>query len=279
MFKTQKYSIRKNWLETLYLIKTKPIVLMPFLYIGFFEGLALEIAWFSTRFPFSYVANPMIRKFFGENFVHYPGIMLILPKLFYFGQILVWTFMGAFLSAMTVMIFKNLIEGLPIKVEDLVKKAIPNYFSFSILAVVVGVLFYLMTDASMSAVSKILGIIPTIMILYILKFILLTLVISAVPLILFDKLDLFSALKNSVIISMKNFSTMFIMIFVPFLVYFPVFFAKNFCAEKYADALPEINLYLSMAGIVFCMFLGCFIILCVSRFLLDRAQAAEGKLP
>jgi hypothetical protein len=37
------------------------------------------------------------------------------------------------------------------------------------------------------------------------------------------------------------------------------------------------NVVVSLIGIVMSMFLDCFIILCVSRFLLDRIQPAEVK--
>lgn len=273
-----KYSLVKNWSETLRFMMANPIVLIPFLYIGFLEGIDLLIAWFSTRFPFSYIANPIISKIYGEEFTHYPGIMFILPDLFYFGQIIVWALFAVFLSAVTVRIYKNLIEGLPVKVGDQIKETLPNYFSFPILAIVVGTLFSMMGVVSMSILKKFLGPVAAIAIYYAFKFVLLAMVISTVPLIILYKMNLFNAFKNSVIIFVKDFPTLFLMIFTPFLLYFPVFFAKNFWAVEYAKTSPEINLYLAMTGIVVIMFLGCFILLCVSRFLLDRTQAAEGKI-
>ena len=50
-----KYDIRKNWLETLYLMMTKPVVIMPFVVIAFFECVALEFVYFSTRRPIAYI--------------------------------------------------------------------------------------------------------------------------------------------------------------------------------------------------------------------------------
>jgi len=203
--------------------------------------------------------------------------MLILPDLFYVGQIIVWTFLGAFMAAMTMVIFKDLMDGRPLNFTDQLRRVIPNYFYFSGLAVVVGVLFYSMTVLSTNILSKVLGLTPIIIILYFFKFILLALVISSMPLMIFYKMDFFSALKKSINIAVTKFTSLFTLIFVPFLAYLPVFFAKNFCAKNYAYKMPDINLFLSIAGIVICMFLGCFITLCASRFVLDCTQPSEGK--
>lgn len=273
-----KYDIVKNWRETLIFMKTNPIVIMPFLYIGFLEGMALLIAWFSTRFPFSYIAVPIISKIYGEDAVHYPGIMYVLPDLFYFGQVIVWALFAVFFSAVTARMYKNLIDGRPVNVGEQIKETLPNYFSFPILAIVIGTLFSLMGVVSMTVLRKFLGPVPAIFIYYVFKFVLLTTVISSVPFIVFYKMNLFNAVKNSFIVWAKNFLTLFTIVFVPFLLYFPVFFAKYFYAEKYMAGMPEINLFLAMIGIVVIMLLGCFIYLCVMRFLLDRAQATEGKV-
>jgi hypothetical protein len=286
-----KYSIRKNWLETLNLIKTKPIVIMPFVFIAFLECIVLELVFFSTRFPLSYVANPVIRKFFGENFVHYPANLIILPQLFYYFQVAIYIFIGVFLTGVTVNIFKNLIVNLPIKVKALIKNAFTNYFSFFMYAIIVTILFYLIRTVELYVLAKVfrklakvlpfniaaISAISTILILFISNLILQVLVISTIPLMVLNKMRFFRAMIKSVVIGVKNFSAIFIMILLPFLIYFPIVFIKSFSAEIAAKTFPGMNVVVSLIGILASMFLDCFIILCISRFLLDRAQAAEVK--
>lgn len=286
-----KYSIRKNWLETLNLMKTKPIVIMPFVFIAFFECLILELVYFSTRFPISHIANPVIRKFFGENFVHYPGNLIILPQLFYYGQVTLYVLIGVFLTAVTVNIFKNLIANLPIKVKALIKNAFANYFSFFVYAIIVTILFYLIRTVELYVLAKVfrklakvlpfniaaISVISTILILFISNLILQVLIISTIPLMVLNKIRLFRALIKSVVLGVKNFSTIFIMILLPFLIYFPIVFVKSFSAEIAAKTFPGMNVVVSLIGILMSMFLDCFVILCVSCFLLNRAQPVEVK--
>lgn len=286
-----RYSIRKNWMETLSFMRTKPIVIMPFVFIAFFECIILELAYFSTRFPLLYVANPIIRKFFGEAFVHYPANLIILPQLFYYGQITLYIFIGVFLTAVTVNIFKNLIANLPIKAKALIKNALANYFSFFVYAIIVTVLFYLIRTAELYVLAKIfrklvrivpfniatLSAILTIVILFISNLILQVLLISTVPLIVLDKMRLFRALIKSVVIGVKNFFTIFAMILLPFLIYFPIVFIKSFSAEIVTKTFPEMNFIISLVGILVSIFLDCFVILCISRFLLDHTRSAEAK--
>ena len=103
-----KYSITKNWMSSLELMAKRPVVMLPFIIIAFLEGIALELIYFATRFPLSAVANPIIRKFFGEPLIHYPGNLLILSKLFYYTQIVLFASIGTTLTAMAVNMFKNI---------------------------------------------------------------------------------------------------------------------------------------------------------------------------
>ncbi|MDP3789263.1 MAG: hypothetical protein Q8R48_02550, partial [Candidatus Omnitrophota bacterium] len=68
-----KYNIRKNWISTFEALSNNPVIFTPFIFIAFLECLVLEISYFSARFPLSSIFAPIIRKFFGEQFLHYPG--------------------------------------------------------------------------------------------------------------------------------------------------------------------------------------------------------------
>src|SRR3989338_296516 len=139
-----KYDIRKNWMDSLELMAKKPLVIMPFAIIAFLETLALEVVYFSTRTPISGVANPIIRKFFGERLLHYPQCLVILPKLFYYLQILIYVLTGAFLTAIAVNIFKNIKKELPVRADAMIRNASKHYLSFFCYAVIIIILTFLL---------------------------------------------------------------------------------------------------------------------------------------
>lgn len=264
---------------------TKPIVIMPFILIAFLECAALELIYFSTRSPISYLANPVIRKFFGEAFTHYPAHLIILPKLFYYAQVAIYMFIGVFLTGVAVNIFKNLTMNLPVRTKALIKNALGNYLSFFVYAVLVTALFFFLRKAELyifvKAFNKIARLLPVsipgvfniliIILIFATNIMFQTLVISTVPLIVLEKMGLFKAFIKSVYLGARNFFTVFILIFIPFLIYFPVAFVKNFSTEIAGKTFPEINLLISIAGILLSILLDCFSLMCVSRFLLDRA--------
>lgn len=289
--KFSKYNIRRNWQETIDFMMTKPIVIMPFIIIAFLECLVLELLFFSTRPPVSYVTNPIIRKFFGDAFLHYPGNFILLPKLFYYGQVLVYVFCGAFLTAVAVNIYKNLAMELPLKAKALFKNAFKNYISFFGYAIIVTTLFFILRNTELYVFEKIFNkiarLLPfsissiykvlTILLIFVTNLIFQVLFILTIPLIVLEKMKLFKAIIKSIYLGVRKFSTIFILISLPFFIYFPVLFLKSFANEIMDKTFPEVNLLISIAGIVLSIFLDCFSLLCVSKFLFDWLNNKKAK--
>src|SRR3989338_115586 len=240
-----KYNIKKNWIATFDLIVQKPIVILPFITIAFFEGLALELAYFATRRPISLAANPIIRKFFGEAFLHYPGHLLILGRLFYFAQLAIYIFLGVFLTAISINMIKNIRAGLPLKTNALIKNALNRYFSFVIYGLIIAGSIFLLQKADYFAFSKLTRFVAKYLphiapIVYNLGFtltlffsniILQIFLLMAIPLIVIEKRTLLKALAGSVALGFRNFFTIFSLLFLPFLVYLPMMVLKSASAQ------------------------------------------------
>lgn len=262
---------------------TKPLVIMPFVIIAFLECVVLEFIYFSTRSPISYVANPIVHKFSGEGYLHYPGNLVILPRLFYYGQVVIYVLFGAFLTAVSVNIYKNITAGLPIKVKALVRNALSRYFSFFAYAILVTALFFLLRNVELYIFSKVFNkiarLLPfsissayrtlTILLVFITNLIFQALFISTIPLIALEKMNFFKALVKSFYVGVSRFFSIFILISLPFFIYLPVVFIKGFSTDVMAKTFPEMNLLISVVGIILAMFLDCFSLMCVSRFLLE----------
>ncbi|GEM_PF-1334758 len=286
-----KHNIRKIWSSALEVMAKNPVVIMPFVFIAFLESLSLEFIYFSARTPISFIANPIVKKFFGETFIHYPDNMVLLPRLFYYQQIAIYIFAGVFLAAISVNIFKNVKEGLPVRTGALIKNALRNYFSFFVYGIIIITLIFSLQWVNTFALSKFFRLLakflhytpqqifyPCLMILsFLTNVILQVFLILTVPVMVIEKKPLLKALWKSVSTGFQKFFTIFGIIFLPFLAYLPVTLLKGFSANLADKTFPEINVCVVVLGIVMSIFLDCFVIVSVSQWLLNNRSQSGSK--
>ncbi|MFA5145931.1 MAG: hypothetical protein WC515_00910 [Candidatus Omnitrophota bacterium] len=279
-----KYNIRKNWTETVELMAKNPRVLMPFIFIAFFEILALELIYFSPRWPISLVVDPIVKKFFGEGLTHYPAHLAILGKLFYYSQIFIYISVSVFLTAVTVQIFKNTKAGLPVITGAVIKNVAKRYFSFMAYGILFIALMMVIEKGSgfvfFKATRFISRLIPQIPIrvfglasilgVFFLNVILQAFMISVVPLIVLANKPLVKAVVRSVTLAVKNFPTIIGLVLLPYLVYLPVVLLKSFSGAIMDKTVPESVVLVTVLGSVLSIFIDCFVILVAAQFVADK---------
>ena len=108
-----KFELKKTWISSLEIMRKNPIVMLPFIFIGFLECLSLELIFFSTRRPISYITIPIYMKFLGPGATRYPGNLVHLPKLFYYAQLAIYVLFGVLMTAVCVNMVRNIRQGLP----------------------------------------------------------------------------------------------------------------------------------------------------------------------
>lgn len=281
-----KYKIRKIWVDSLGLMINQPIVIMPFVIIAFLEALALEVVYFFSRPPILSIAGPIIRKFFGEQFLHYPACLAILPKLFYYLQIAIYIFIGAFLTAVSVNIFKNVKEKLPVRAKAMVRNALKNYMSFFVYAFIAVFIMFILKRLDIYVFPKLFKITAKIfphipfqvyslclmIIMFVSNIILQVFIILTIPIMVIEGATFIKAFLKSISLGFRNFVSIIALIFLPFLIYLPITVLKSFSDTLINKAFPEITFYITAMGIITSIFLDCFIIICVSQFLLAKAK-------
>lgn len=282
----KKNSIIKIWMASLELMVKKPIVILPFIIVAFFEGIALELIYFSTRFPISVAARPIIRKFFGEPFLHYPSNLIILGKLFYSAQIVIYIFISVAMMAIAINIFNNIKHGLPIKMGALVKNAGKRYFAYFTYGCAIVALLFLSDKVETFVFSKImfkvgrfipqylLAMLPLclMLVLFITSVIIYTLMISTVPLMVLGKKPLLKSCGLSIWIGARNFFKIFPLILLPFIVYLPFTLIKSFPKELADKTFPEANLLINVISVIVTVFVDCFMVLSVSQWLVENKK-------
>lgn len=284
------YSVKKNWISSFGFILAKPTVLLPFIIIAFFEGLAMELLYFSTRKPLSIVAGPIIRKYFGENSLHYPVNLLILPDLFYYIEITIYVFVSVFLMAISINMVKNVKMNLPVKIPVLIKNASKQYSSYIIFGIIMIISIILLRGALTSIFANLtqfiskhfsnigtssLYLIGLLSVLFIANCVLQVFLLLTIPLMVIERKPLLKALGGGIYLGFRNFFSLFSLIFLPFLLYFPITLLKIGSARLANKTFPEVILCVMVAGIIIGVLIDCFVFVCASQFLLDKGEAKK----
>ena len=286
--KKVKMKIRpvKIWLSTFNAIVKRPVLLAPFIVIAFFECLSLEIACFCTRKPLFLVFGPILRKFFGEQSLHYPANIMITPALFYYAQVIIYIFAGVLLSAISVNILHNIKEGLPVKLNAMVRNALRRYGAFLVYGVIIMILMAALKPLDQFVFTKAFRLLHRMvpgftiefsgltftLIIFLTSFFVQVLFMASVPFMVLEKKNIFKAILNSIALFGRNFFGMLILIGMPFLVYLPIAVLKNFARELTAASFPEIVVVITVLGIIISIFIDCFVILCASQVVMEVSK-------
>jgi hypothetical protein len=281
-----KINIDKIWLGSFNFIREHPVVLVPFIIIAFFETLILEIANFCTRKPLAMVFVPIVRKFFGEQFLHYPENFTLVPKLFNLGQIVIYILVSVFLTAVAVQIFFHIKNGSPIVRRAIVKNSAKKYMAFigyGLIFILVMIIIERSEGFLFLKAAKVLSRhtlkmpaelfrVGSSLIMFFTNVISQVFLILTIPIIIIEKKKFLKAILGSIILGARNFLKVLWLILLPFFFYVPVFLAKTFMPIVMDKTFPEISFYVTLFGILISIFVDCFIIISAAQFLLETKK-------
>jgi hypothetical protein len=116
-------------------------IFYPFIIIVFINLLALEVLYFAPRYPLSVFFYPIISHIWGDEYLHYPMNLVLLPKLFYYTQMIIHIFFSCFLTALTADMVAAINNDKAISFKNSLKKASPG-FMYIVLYSLLSLLFY-----------------------------------------------------------------------------------------------------------------------------------------
>ncbi len=93
--------------ETTATILRNPLVLFLFVFLAFIQACALTVVFLSHSEPVNSLLGPIIRRFWGDRFLHYPDNFLILPKLFSYAEMAVITVAGLIITGITIQLIAS----------------------------------------------------------------------------------------------------------------------------------------------------------------------------
>ena len=285
-----RYNIIRNWIESAALMAEKSFIIIPFLVWGFLEALALECIYFFPGVPFGPIVNPIVAKYFGEAYAHYPGNLVIVSKLFYYAQSFLFVVVGVFLSAMTIDLIRRIDTSDSLLPKDIFESAIRRYIPCFIYGIIIVAAGFVVKKYSGVAFQRYIGsvsahipgemlqLLPFASSLWMLtaRIAMLTLFILTVPIIVIKRRSIIMALPESIFRGLLGFFPIFIMLLMPHLLYLPILLLKSFMTRLANATFPEVVFPLTLASIGVMAFIQCFIIVCASRIVLDRQKTVKG---
>ncbi len=285
----KKKSIKSRWLDTIDVLASNPVLLTPFIVTALLEGLAMLFIYYMPREPLKHIFNPIIQKVFGETFVHYPGSMLLFSRLLFYARMAIFVFAGAFLAGVAINMFRSAKDGRPIRIEQAFKNAAGKYASFMGYGLIAFVLVTAIKHVDMFLLKKIFrlffGYMPGVtsewfnlfaqIFLFFTVILAQCFIISTLPVITLKHRRLFAALGVSVRHGLRNFFTMFGLIFLPYLIYLPLTLARSTPLRLVEVTFPEINIVIAVVDTVAAVFIDCFIFLSVAAFFTENSGGGE----
>lgn len=247
------------WSVTFKMLGRYPRLLIPFFITAIFEGLVLAVLFYSPRPPFSIVFVPPVKAFFGERFLHYPNNFLVLPQLFYYGQVLATMTVGVVMFGMAMgMVYQANTEGEKVKIAGNINRSIRRYVTLAgvwlvtfIISLIIlrGPRFLVVKFLQPTAFAKVL-----LQVLFYAGIVLVFLVeaffIYAYPAIIIERRKFLGAIKRSFDISRSVFLTTIILIITPRILDVAIMVFKQHLVGLMNLTLPEITLVILAASVV-----------------------------
>jgi hypothetical protein len=246
-------------------IQSNPILLYPTLILGLSQFLVLEILYFAPRRPLSNFFGPLISHVWSEEFLHYPMDLILLPKLFYYAQIFVYIFGGAFLLAVTTHLVSTLNNNHRANLKNSFKEAGRHYIQIFLASLLSLFLFQVVSTFYTFATNSILRIktsnemlaglqkmllLATPYFQFLIGILVTTLLIYVVPILIIEKKSILKAVRLNLAVLFKTFNLSLLVVLIPTLFYLPILVARNNIESLVNVTVPEIQVFIIVLGIL-----------------------------
>ena len=94
--------IGKAWKESFETMFSQPGVAVPFIIVGLIELIGLLALFFLIQPPLVQYIRPIVLRFYGEPYLHYPFNLALLSQFFYYLQIVTAVILGTYATGVTI---------------------------------------------------------------------------------------------------------------------------------------------------------------------------------
>ena len=266
-------------------------ILYPFFLNLFVQLFILEILYFAPRYPLNVFFGPLIRKLWGESFLHFPMNFFLLPKLYQYAVIPVNIFLSSFFIAVAINIIVHINNDKKIYIRKIFKESLQYYVH----VVVVAVIFFLLIGLLFAGYEAIYNRAAMIRSeegkFYLIKRLFMdgapyfnvllsvfasTVLAYVMPIIVIDNKKAFSAILLNFKVLWGSFWFTFFVILLPTLLYMPVLLLRNLfpleSALPISNEFPEIRVVIMVFSILVMTIIDAIIYTTVSMYYLMRKE-------
>ncbi|MDP1853749.1 MAG: hypothetical protein Q8L26_06080 [Candidatus Omnitrophota bacterium] len=271
------------------LLKKHPVALFPLAITAFLELIALEIIYFLPRWPLNILFAPIVRTLWGEQFLHYPANFILMYRLIYYAQVLIYIGIGGFLIAVTCSLVYDTNSDKTPHLKTAFRKNSKKYIDIFCIALIITVCLLTLRKGydftlksiissqiyaanhivialkkwlihSSNYVNFILGILTDTAFAY------------CIPLIIIKNKKILAALKDNFKALKNNFIATFLFVLVPSLSALPLIYLNNNASALMDKICPEIVPLMIILGVILSLFINGYVISLITLYYLQKCQ-------
>ncbi len=260
----------------------------PLVVLAFIQLLCLELLYFSPRFPLAAFFGPIIRNIWGEKYLHYPLNLVLLPKLFYYAQLVIYLFVGSFLLAVLsrlVVTYNN--EG-KVDVRKALRSCWPLYVHVLLATFLTFGIFHLLSMAYGMIIQRAFEIRSTAGIFFWIKQLVIqgapyvqfiasilvtTLFVYVVPIIMVHQKKIASALIENFKVLGSSMWLSLVIVLIPSLFYIPILILRNHVGFLASLSGPEIQILVIVLSAIITIAVNAFIMAAATIFYLYKKES------
>ncbi len=288
--RSQGSLLQRTWEKTFFLLRTRRMLILPFAIITGLEIITIAALFFLIQPPLVKYIAPVVLRFWGEQFLHYPFNLLLISKFFYYAQMGLAVILGTFMSGVTISAVRQytLTRNNTFLLGQGAKQALLKFVHLLIITLIVVCLVQLIYSLEQKVLFKImarernfLGIAKDLWVIIgtcaagVTSGLVQVLFAFAQTIVIVDNKNFLSALMRNFKFIAGNFFTAIMLVLLPLLVYLPVALLKADLFKLMNQTIPEVLFVVLGAGVVLGLLINVVITVSVTIAYLERSREAE----
>ena len=262
-------------------------IFYPFIIIVFINFFVLEILYFLPRYPLSTFFAPIISRIWGEEYLHYPMNLMLLPKLFYYAQMVIYLFLSSILIALIVDMIADINSEKKVSFKASLGRSLPRYIYIVIYSSLSLLLFHVFDKAYGLLLHRAIEIHSTTGTYFLIKKfvfyaapyaqfiygIFVTALLIYIPvLIILEKKKFLGALIGNFKVLFGSFWLTFILVLIPMLFYLPILLMRDNIGALAEITSPEIQVLVIALSILVTTAINILIVAAATTYYLYKKE-------
>ena len=260
--------IKRSWGRAFDVIFGVNKITIPFVVIALLELIGIVVIFVVIQPPLAKYITPIVIRFWGQHFLHYPFNLLLLSRLFNYLQLVLAVVLGTFASGLTISNVFQYSQTEQFSYKTSFKKTLFKYVSLIIITILVLSLLKFTYSIEMKVLIKImmkgqsfLGVRREDWSMLFIVFGVIaagfvqSLFVFTHSAIMIDNKNFITAIFRNIAFVFKNFLAACVLVIIPLLAYVPVALLKGNLFELMKRTAPEIVFAVLVFGIVISLFI------------------------